>query len=281
MKAKLACADFTFPLLEHDKVLALAKILEFDAIDIGLFEGRSHLQPSKTFVDSEKNAYELSDKLRDNNLVPADVFLQVSADFVTMASNHPNLKTRGKARTIFLESLDFISICNGNHTSGLPGVYFNEESCDTSYGRACEEMAWRLEKAKEHDIVFSIEPHIGSIVQDPKSVEQLVKDVPGLSLTLDYTHFTKLGVQDSQIEPLIKYASHFHARGAAKGYLQTSFKNNTIDYKRVAGVMKETGYSGYIGIEYIWIDWENCNEVDNISEVILLRDFLNSQFSDL
>jgi hypothetical protein len=40
--------------------------------------------------------------------------------------------------------------------------------------------------------------------------------------------------------------------------------------------MKTVDYPGYIGVEYVWIDWEHCNEVDNISETILLRDYLRS-----
>ena len=43
MKLKLACADFTFPLLAHDRVLDLIAMLEFDDVDIKLFEKRSHL----------------------------------------------------------------------------------------------------------------------------------------------------------------------------------------------------------------------------------------------
>ena len=37
MKYKFASADFTFPLLEHDKVIKLIGLLGFDGIDIGLF----------------------------------------------------------------------------------------------------------------------------------------------------------------------------------------------------------------------------------------------------
>jgi NAD(P)-dependent dehydrogenase (short-subunit alcohol dehydrogenase family) len=33
----------------------------------------------------------------------------------------------------------------------------------------------------------------------------------------------------------------------------------------------------HIGIEYVWIDWEHCNEVDNVSETILFRDFLRQR----
>ncbi|MBT7123014.1 MAG: sugar phosphate isomerase/epimerase, partial [Clostridia bacterium] len=252
-----------------------------DGIDIGLFEGRSHLWPSDMFADTGKNAKELHGKLADNNLKAADIFLQCHADFVPMASNHPNAKIREKARAWFLDSLEFTNICEGGHTTGLPGVYFDEEPSDMSYGRACEEIAWRCEKAQEQGLTFSIEPHIGSIVPDPKSAEQLIRDVPGLTLTLDYTHFTKLGMPDSDTEPLIKHASHFHARGAAKGFLQASYKNNTIDYGRILKVMNDTGYSGYLGIEFIWVDWENCNEVDNVAEVIQMRDFFIEKMKQL
>lgn len=278
---RLAGADFTFPLLPHDKVLKLIALLELDGIDIGLFENRSHLQPSAMFADVGKNATALHDKLRDNGLAAADIFLQCDSDFVPMASNHPDANVREKARAWFLDSLEFSRICDAKHTTGLPGVYFDDEPVDVSYGRACEEMAWRVEKAKGYGLEFSIEPHIGSIVSDPKSAEKLVKDVPGLTLTLDYTHFTRIGMPDGEVEPLIKYATHFHARGAAKGFLQTSLKDNTIDYQQILRVMKETGYRGYIGIEYIWMDWENCNKNDNVSEVLLFRDFFREIMRNL
>ena len=71
--------------------------------------------------------------------------------------------------------------------------------------------------------MFGIEAHVGSIVPDPKSAEALVQGVPGLTLTLDYTHFTRLGMPDAAIEPLVQYASHFHVRGARNGRLQASF----------------------------------------------------------
>ena len=31
-------------------------------------------------------------------------------------------------------------------------------------------------------------------------------------------------------------------------------------------MMEQVGYAGYLGIEYVWTEWEHCNEVDNLSE---------------
>lgn len=278
MELKLACADFTFPLLPHDKVLDLIAMLEIEGVDIGLFEGRSHLQPSKVFSNIKKNAKDLSSKLKGRGLRPADIFLQTALDFVTSASNHPDEKVRKISRERFLETLEFAAECESKHVSALPGVNFQGEPKEESFKRCCEELLWRCGQAQKYGIVFGIEAHLGSIAQTPEEVLQLVQNVPGLTLTLDYTHFTKVGIPDVEIEPLLKYASHFHARGAAKNRLQTVLKENTIDYARVIQVMKEINYSGTVGIEYTWNEWEDCNKTDNISETILLRDFIRAAY---
>lgn len=278
MKLKFACADFTFPLLSHDKVLDLISMLEINGVDIGLFEGRSHLQPSNMFKDVRKNARELIEKLKTRGLEPADIFLQTATDFVSIAPNHPDIKVREQARELFLKTLEFASECESKHVSALPGVYFEGETKDASFNRCSEELSWRCENAEKYGLIFSIEAHLGSIVPTPAEAMRLVRNTPGLTLTLDYTHFTKVGIPDTEIEPLIKYASHFHARGAAKNRLQTVLKESTIDYARVVKVMKETNYKGYMGIEYTWNEWEDCNKTDNISETILLRNFISEEF---
>jgi sugar phosphate isomerase/epimerase len=275
---KLASADFTFPLLQHDKVLDLIAVLELDGIDIGLFEGRSHLWPTREFQSLGRSADTLRVKLADRGLAPADVFLQLDPDFVPFAVNHPDAGRRGFARTQFLRTLEYACRLGSPHVTTLPGVYFDDvESAADSWQRSQDELAWRVEQAGQHKIAFSVEPHVGSLAPNPSEAERLVQSVLGLSLTLDYTHFTRIGLPDSEIEPLVRHATHFHVRGARVGRLQTGFNANTIDYSRVLHAMRKTGYRGYLGIEYVWIDWEHCNESDNLSETILFRNFLRAQ----
>jgi len=273
MSLKLACADFAFPLLDHDRVLDLIAMLDFEGVDIGLFEGRSHLWPSRVFSNLERSARELAAKLGDRGLRPADVFLQTATDFVSLAPNHPDARRRRKARDLFARTLEFTAACGGRHMSALPGVVFPDEPRAASFSRACEELAWRCDAALRHGLVSSVEAHVGSIASRPEQALALVQGTPGLTLTLDYTHFTRVGIPDDQIEPLVPYASHFHARGACKGRLQAPLAKNVIDYAGVLKSLRRCGYGGYVGIEYVWIDWEHCNEVDNLSETILLRDF--------
>lgn len=276
MKLKLACADFTFPLLPHDKVLDLIAMLEFDGADIGLFEGRSHLWPSREFKSPGKSGKQLGRKLADRGLSCADVFLQMNPSFIPFAVNHPEAARRRHAREWFLKTLDYAAACGAKHVTTLPGVHFDKETPADSWQRSSDELAWRVTQARQQGIVFGIEAHVGSIAPNPKAALRLVRGVSGLTLTLDYTHFTRAGLPDSAAEPLIAHASHFHARGARKGRLQAPLGQNTIDYARVLRAMKKTNYNGFVGVEYVWIDWEHCNEVDNLSETIQLRDFLRS-----
>lgn len=280
MASQFACADFTFPLLPHAKVLQLIALLEFDGVDIGLFENRSHLWPSREFAQLDQHARHLKDQLDAVGLVAADIFLQLDPDFTPYAINQPDEARRQFARDQFARTLDYAAQVGAHHVTTLPGVTFENEAPADSWQRAVDELHWRVEQAAPYHIVFGVEAHVGSIVPHPRSAAELVAQVPGLTLSLDYTHFIRLGMSADEVEPLVALASHFHVRGARPGRLQTAFKDNVIDYARVLDVMRATSYTGWLGIEYVWIDWENCNECDNLSETILFRDHLRSLLKD-
>lgn len=274
MAFKYSCADVAFPLLKHDVLIKLIGLMEFEGIDITLFQDRSHLQPSKIFEKVEKYGEDIYRKTQEAELEVADVFLQCHLDSDAQAINHPQKAIRKHTLDWYKKTLTYAKLCKAKHITILPGVHFPNEDYETSFERTKKELKLRMELAQEKDIIMSIEPHLGCIVDTPKMAERLVEELPGLTLTLDYTHFAKIDLPDCEVEPLMKYAAHFHSRGAKKGMLQCNMEENTIDYTRIVELMKETGYEGFIGVEYIWTAWENCNKCDNISQSILLRDLM-------
>ncbi|MEO6829200.1 MAG: TIM barrel protein, partial [Acidobacteriaceae bacterium] len=166
--------------------------------------------------------------------------------------------------------------CNARHLTLLPGVTFDQESYNDSVQRSSEELAWRIEAARKVGVTLAIEAHLGSIVPLPEQARHLLDMTTGLTLTLDYGHFTRQGIPDEEIEPLVPFASHLHARCGRQGRLQASLRENTIDFVRIVRSLEQHEYTGFITLEYVWIDWEQCNEVDNLSETILLRNLLQS-----
>lgn len=274
-KIKISCADFTFPLLPHDKVIDLVSMLGCEGIDIGLFTGRSHIQSPTEFAALEKNAKLLKQKTSDRGLAIADIYLQLDNDLAKVAINHPDAQIRIFAREQFLKLLEYAQYAEAEHITCLPGMLFTDiEPTGDSVKRSYEELNWRVEQVNKTKLSFSIEAHVGSPYSNPKDVVTLVNAVPGLFITLDYTHFIKNGYTQEEADILLPYANHFHARGAKNGRLQSSVDENIIDYGKIVDQLKTSNYSGWIGLEYIWIKWEQCNQVDTLSETILLRDII-------
>jgi sugar phosphate isomerase/epimerase len=272
---KISTCDFSFPKLPWEQTLRLVRDLGMQGIDVALFEGgRSHLAPREVFSNIRAAASRINAAVLINGLQISDVFAQPGRVPEENAVNDPDPLARRRSRDLFHRTLELALRCNALHLTLLPGVHFATEAYEDSLKRSAEELTWRTEIAKTIGIPLGIEPHVGSIVQSPRQVNRLLVLAPTISLTLDYSHFVCQGIPDCEIEPLLPSASHFHARAACQNKLQAPMKENTIDFPRVVQEMKRTGYSGFVAVEYVWIEWMHCNEVDNLTETILMRDVL-------
>jgi len=79
------------------------------------------------------------------------------------------------------------------------------------------------------------------------------------------------GEPSEAVHELLPFASHIHARSGASGKLQTLLSENEIDFASIIRSLHNRDYTGFIALEYVWVDWKNCNRVDNVSETVLLR----------
>ena len=263
-----SCADFTFPLLSHEKALALIAMMDFRWVDIGLFQDRSHIQPSDQLDKPEQRGKALNRLTQSMGLGVADIFFQAALDFAECGINHPDLAVRCRQRDFFERAMDYTLAAGCKNFSGLPGVDYGMAG---SHEICIEELAWRVERANRDGITYSVEPHFGSIMSTPEDALRMLKEVPGLTIVLDHSHYTHQGIGIDRVAPMTSYASHIHARGAAKGEMQTSVVRSGTDFSIVCRHISEAGYDGRICMEYTYVDWENCNRTDNVSETILLR----------
>jgi sugar phosphate isomerase/epimerase len=198
-------------------------------------------------------------------------------DFTTMAPNHPDDAERMRGRDLFRRMLDLSSIACAPGITMLPGLDWPEESHERSLGRAAEELQARAEEARDRGLGFSIEAHVGSVCHDPADVLRLCELAPSLALTVDYTHFVSQGVAEAEVEPLAAHARHVQTRGTAPGLLQAPLRESTLDFERMVDVLQAAGYDGFITVEYIWVAWQRLNEIDVVSETVMLRDRLTAK----
>lgn len=265
----LSCADFTFPLLGHAHALRLIAAIGFTGVDVGLFSGRSHVQPEHIAANPVGHGDALKHQLADCGLRLSDVFVQLGDDPSQHAVSEMDAATRDADRDRFRRCVEFAHAAGAAHLTGLPGV-----AVDGGIGRAADETAWRLGVAREAGLRYAVEPHVGSNCPTVSATQAFVDRVPGLTLTLDYGHFVYQGQPASDADALLPHASHFHARGGAPGRLQAALPANVIDFAPMVAQAASAGRT--ICVEYVWVDWEHCNEVDNVSETVRLREHLRT-----
>jgi sugar phosphate isomerase/epimerase len=271
---KLSCADFTFPLLAHEDVLHLIRMLGVEAVDVGLFSERSHLQPEQIFHNAVSAGKELKRRLQEHGLLLADVFIQLGREPGHRAVNDPDTRVRQENRDRFGAAVEFAHAAGCPHMTGLPGVLIQGQQPADGLQLAAEETAWRLALAQEAGITYGIEAHLGSNCPTPDTTLSFLDCVPGLTLTLDYGHFVYHGQTSEVSDILLPRTSHFHARSGAKGQLQVRFPLNQINFRPMIRHCLTSPKLSWICLEYVWVDWEGCNKVDTLSETILLKQHL-------
>jgi sugar phosphate isomerase/epimerase len=274
---RLACADDTFRLLRpHRAVLELVAALGVEGVDLFLCGNRSVVRPENVRDDVAGAAARIRRDLRETGLVASDVFAIPWTDLETMAPNHPDPAERERSRALFRDMLELAARLEAPGLTILPGIPWPGESHADSLGRAAEELGRRADLARREGLRFSIEAHVGSVVETPELALRLLEAAPGLELTLDYSHFVRQGLPQEAADVLAPHARHVHVRGATRQRIQTSVRDSAIDFEQMVGALRAAGYDGYLALEYVWLEWENCNECDNLSETILLRDRLRA-----
>ena len=275
----LACADFSFLTLSHELALDVIAAVGADGADISLMRGYAHLPVEEVWRSPAAWGKRVQKQLRDRNLATADVNFLPGGDFEKLSVNHPEASERERGRELFRRSLEFTAAAGGAHMTMLPGVPWPNEPVSDSLLRAAEELNGRMADASASGVTVSVEAHVGSVAPSPVAARELLQRVPGLTLTLDLTHFVSAGFNVADCLPLLERSSHFHARGGAPGVLQAGREENVIDYLRVLQAMREHGYTGYFEAEFEWNEWGGCNRVDVLSETILMLRLARPQYS--
>jgi len=277
---RLSCADYTWPAVPHALALDIIRGLGFDGVDIGYMSGRSHVRPEDTGGSLAWHAGRVAERCAARGLAIADVFAQTGS-FESAAVNHPDPAERDRSLEFFTRALEFARLVGSPGLTILPGVVFGGEPWQAAADRAAAALRRRVETATAAGLRLSVEPHQGSVADTPERAARLAEMTPGLRLTLDYGHFVFSGASDADIEPLVAGAGHIQCRGARAGVLQASMEASTIDFPRMVRALADVGYQGFLATEYVWSEWHRCNEVDNLTETVALRDLLRGAVAGL
>lgn len=124
--------------------------------------------------------------------------------------------------------------------------------------------------AKQAGVILTVETHTGQITELPANAEKLCKEVPGLGLTLDPSHYYAGPNQGKPFKNLYPYVqgTGFRAGGMSWATVQMPWGEGPIDFAEIVRDLEAGGYKGYYVVEYL----EGHNKLDAPTEA---KKFLN------
>lgn len=269
---QLAVHSFQFPLLPFEKVCEVISALEIPAVDIGALKGYAHLEPDEIESNPDAVVEKVRRAVGEQELRVSDFFPSFGTGFGERPVNDPDSSTHRANLKRFQVYVDVAQKIGSPGITLLPGIVFPEMGVERSLDLAAGSFQEFLPIAEEAGLRLSFEAHIGGLLETPEDVLTFLDEVPGLTVTLDYSHFVAKDIPVERVHPLLARAGHFHFRQTKPGQVQVGAREGVLDPVDIALRLQASGYDGYFTIEYTWQDWENCKNVDTISETILVRD---------
>lgn len=268
MTISLGCHLWTFPQCTVAEAAGIVRALGLAHMDLG---NARDFDPVYIAAHTADEAARLKRIVAQTGLTFVDAFPHVGPAF---SLNHPDPGVRAENRARLTGFLDFAVAVGLAGVTLSPGRYWLGQPPADDFERGADELRTLLAEGNRRGLLIRIEPHIESVTWNPDLTLQMLAAVPGLSLTLDYSHFVFHALPDEHIARLDAHATHWHARQARPGQGQCRFEQGTIDFGQIIRRLRARAYSGTICLEYVHGPWLQLDRVDCLSETVRLRDEL-------
>ena len=245
--ARLSGCSFVYPGQTLDEGLRLAKSFGFCGVDAGIGGLHGHVSPREAASDPERYADQVRSAAAREDLVLDECFTLNFGPPV----NDPAAATREETGRLFDGLACFASEAGFRSVMLLPGPIHPALGPQRSLDLAVEAFKPLVEVALLRGIPLHVEADCESCARTPAAAEELCTRVPGLRLTLDYSHYLMLGHTQQEIMPLNRYAGHVHVRQAAKGRIVETVRGGGLDFRLILRDLARLNYNGSFAIEYL------------------------------
>jgi sugar phosphate isomerase/epimerase len=262
---EFACHTWAFNDLTLPEALGTIARLGFRYVDIGS-------GPNLNTARAAENPTALAEEIRAD----LDLFNLRLSDLYLL---HPRISLadegkRQKDMELFKALLPFAAALKAPGITLSPGLAHPPEDGE-AWDRTVAALREMLKAAAAYKLPVSIEPHMDSMAQTPEQALKLLKEVPGLALTLDWAQFVCQDVSFEAIAALIPQARHLQVRQAARAQLQLPLERGRIDFKKLVKALQAAPYDGVVCIEFMnQPGWHGMETVNPIAEAVKLRDAL-------
>ena len=259
--------SFSFGPRSLREALQILKDMGFDIADLGVCLGNTQVHPVRAAENPERTAAEVIEVLREMNMRPEECFVLDFGEPI----NHPEDSVRKRTRLLFRGMVKFASLAGCRSVMLIPGIVYPSAGREGSFELSATTLRELVKMTDDAGLRLNVEPCQPSVAEDPQDAMRLCEEVPGLGLTLDYSHFIDPGYEQSSVEPLHRFTRHVHVRQAAPGKRVETVGKGTIDFNRITSLLREQNFEGVVAVEYVDCDVTTQCGVNVMEETIIMK----------
>ena len=254
----IACSSLAFSKMPLETAFSRIARLGFRCVDLAAFEGWAHVQPSELVTHRDTVVRRVEQAMARYDLA---VVALIAGPGTNDAAT---LQTRGRA---LLELA---------HALGANVVTLPAGPRTRSISEAAASLRPLVDMAASLDITLTVETHVGQVTERPEDAEALLRQVPGLGLTFDPSHFYAGPARGAGFEILYPYVRHVHIRDARDSWetVQVAMGSGNVDFRAIFADLRAQGYDGALSIEYI----DTIGDLDIETQLIEARRFIEREW---
>ncbi len=194
--------------------------LEYTAVELDVREDGGHLHPARVAANPEAAIAECSDLQR---LRPVAVSFAAAETPAVYDS--------------------FTACCRLAKSLGVVTMVVESSELGTPFNGEIERLRRMVAIASGLGAVVAVKTSAGRMTQDAETTASLCRNVPGLGVTLDPSHFIYNQKKPASWESILKYVCHVHLRDTRADAFQVRIGQGNVEYGKIASQLERVGYS--------------------------------------
>jgi sugar phosphate isomerase/epimerase len=193
--------------------------LEFTAVELDVHAGGGHLDPVAVAADPEAAIAACSDLQR---LRP--VAVSFSSPETPEVYDH------------------FVACCRLAKSLGVVTMVVESSELGTPFNGEIERLRKLVAIAANLGAVVGVKTSADRMTQDAETTASLCRNVPGLGVTLDPSHFIYGHKKAASWEKILEYVCHVHLRDTKPDVPQVRIGQGDVEYGKLVSSLERVGY---------------------------------------
>jgi len=220
----VACNTLCFSRKPLKAALRQIADLEFRKLDLAIVEGGEHLRPSE-IADNLEAAL---GRLREGPNITSSAF---GVDFGDAEA--PEVRRR------------FEAVCRMAKAQTVAVITIPAAPLGTPFDDEVKRLSALASHAMRQGLVLALMTHSETLTADPSAAAALCRAVPGLSLTLDPSHYIQGPLAGGNYDEVFPFVQNVLLRDTGKkpGEFQVRVGQGEIEYGRIVNLLERNGYN--------------------------------------